>query len=137
MALLTPAELGPLSPIPKAIAYIETHFRENPSLAEAAEQACLSPVYFSALFKKETGETYVSYLNSCKVRCAAMLLESGMSVTEACFASGFGSLSGFLYTYKQKKGISPSESILSGKKERNRRKFYESQSLSPYSPRGA
>lgn len=117
LALLIPAAEEPLSPIRQAIVFIENHFRENPSLAEAAEQACLSPVYFGALFKKETGETYVSYLNSCKVRCAAMLLESGMSVAEACFASGFGSLSGFLYTYKQKMGFSPSKSILSKKKE--------------------
>ncbi|MBQ8895061.1 MAG: helix-turn-helix domain-containing protein [Clostridia bacterium] len=117
LALLMPPAEEPLTPIRKAILYIETHFREDPSLAEAAEQACLSPVYFGALFKKETGETYISYLNSCKVRCAAMLLESGMSVTEACFASGFGSLSGFLYTYKQKMGVSPSKSILSKKRK--------------------
>lgn len=98
-----------LSPMRKAILYIETHFRENPSLADAAGIACLSPVYFGNLFKSITGETYVSYLNSRKVNCAAMLLESGMSVSEACFSSGFGSLSGFLHTFKQKKGVSPEE----------------------------
>ncbi len=96
-----------LSPMRRAILYIETHFRENPTLQEAAEQACLSPVYFGNLFKQITGETYISYLNARKVNCAAMLLESGFSVAEACFSSGFGSLSGFLHTFKQKKGISP------------------------------
>lgn len=107
-ALMPPSDPEPEpTAIRKAILYIDAHFRESPSLALAAEQACLSPVYFGALFKKETGETYVSYLNSRKVRCAAMLLESGMSVTEACFASGFGSLSGFLYTFKQKTGLTP------------------------------
>lgn len=107
-ALMPPAAPQPApSPIRKALLYIETHFRENPSLAQAAEQACLSPVYFGALFKKETGETYLRYLNARKVRCATMLLESGMSVSEACFASGFGSLSGFLYTFKQIAGCTP------------------------------
>lgn len=96
-----------LLPMRKAILYIETHFRENPSLADTAKQACLSPVYFGNLFKQITGKTYIDYLNSRKVNCAAMLLESGFSVAEACFSSGFGSLSGFLHTFKQKKGMSP------------------------------
>lgn len=96
-----------LAPMRKAILFIETHFRENPSLADAAKQACLSPVYFGNLFKQITGKTYLDYLNSRKVNCAAMLLESGFSVAEACFSSGFGSLSGFLHTFKQKMGMSP------------------------------
>ena len=96
-----------LTPMRKAILYIETHFRENPTLKDAAEVACLTPVYFGNLFKEMTGETYINYLNARKIKCATMLLESGFSVSEACFSSGFGSLSGFLHTFKQKKGISP------------------------------
>ncbi len=98
-----------LTPIRRAVLYIENHFRDDPSLEEAARQACLSPVYFGSLFKKVTGESYVSYLNRCKVNCAMMLLESGMSVSGACFDSGFGSLSGFLYTFKKATGVSPKE----------------------------
>lgn len=106
--LLEPVkEQSPLSPIGKALLYIENHFREDPSLSDAAEQACLSPGYFGALFKKTTGETYIHYLNHRKVHCAEMLLKSGMSVADTCFASGFGSLSGFLHTFKKIKGIPP------------------------------
>lgn len=96
-------------PIERAIAYVDHHFREDPSLADAAAQACLCPVYFGSLFKKVTGQTYVGYLAAKKLQCAKMLLEGGMSVTEACFSSGFGSLSGFLYTFKKNEGITPSE----------------------------
>lgn len=96
-----------LTPMRKAILYVETHFRENPSLNDAARIACLTPIYFGNLFKQITGETYINYLNARKVNCAAMLLESGLSVSEACFSSGFGSLSGFLHTFKQKMGVSP------------------------------
>ena len=98
-----------LTPIRRAVLYIETHFREDPSLEDAAREACLSPVYFGNLFKKVTGETYVNYLNRCKISCAMMLLENGMSVSRACFDSGFGSLSGFLYTFRKKTGMSPEE----------------------------
>lgn len=108
---------GEITPVRKAILYVETHFRENPSLAEAAEQACLSPVYFGNVFKQITGETYISFLNARKVTCAKMLLESGCTVTEACFASGFGSLSGFLHTFKKREGISPEQYKNSCRKE--------------------
>jgi len=98
-----------LSPIDKAILYIETHFREAPTLADVASQACLSPVYFGNLFKKETGETYVTYLNRRRVLCAKLLLDGNLSVTEACFGSGFKSLSGFLFAFKRATGYSPKD----------------------------
>ncbi len=96
-----------LTPIRRAILYTETHFRESPTLARTAEQACLSPVYFGNLFKKATGKTYIQYLTERKLNCAKMLLKSGFSVTEACFNSGFGSLSGFLHAFKELTGCSP------------------------------
>lgn len=89
--------------------YIEMHFRENPTLADVAKQACLSPVYFGNIFKQHFGMTYIKYLNQRKVMCAKMLLESGMSVTETCYSSGFGSMSGFLHSFKQITGMSPKE----------------------------
>lgn len=97
-----------LSPVRRAMLYMETYFRENPTLAQTAAHVGLSPSYFGALFRQETGETYISYLNQCKVRCAVMLLQRGKSVTEACFEAGFGSLSGFRYIFHQKTGQTPS-----------------------------
>lgn len=96
-------------PVHQAILYTETFFRNNPSLATVANQVGLSPNYFGNLFKKETGETYVSYLNRRKVTCAMMLLESGVPVSTACFESGFGSLSGFLQGFKKVTGMSPND----------------------------
>lgn len=99
----------PLTPIRRAVLYTETFFRDDPSLAEVAAHAGLSPSYFGNRFREETGETYVGYLNRCKVNCAAMLLKGGKSVTEACFESGFGSLTGFRYVFRQKTGMTPKE----------------------------
>ena len=96
-----------LTPMRRAILYVDTHFRENPSLGDVAKVACLSPVYFGNVFKQTTGETFVNYLNARKVQCAEMLLESGLSVADTCFSAGFGSLSGFLHAFKQHTGMSP------------------------------
>ena len=97
------------SPIQKAIFYIDTHFREHPTLAQVAQQACLSPVYFGNLFKQHTGMTYVKYLNFRRVSCAKMLLENGWTVADTCYEAGFGSLSSFLHTFRQETGISPNQ----------------------------
>ncbi|MBQ8388507.1 MAG: helix-turn-helix domain-containing protein [Clostridia bacterium] len=107
--ILPAAKGGEQTPIGRALLYIDTYFRESPTLEQTAAQACLSPVYFGSLFKRVTGQTYLAYLNGRKLECARMLLENGVSVSQACFDSGFGSLSGFLYTFKRRVGVTPEE----------------------------
>lgn len=109
---------GELSPIRKAMIFVQTHFRENPPLAAAAEQAGLCPVYFGTLFQKTVGQTYTQYVNACRVRCAQQLLADDLSVTEACFSSGFGSLSNFLQVFRRATGVSPQEYKAKIKKDR-------------------
>lgn len=96
-------------PINQAILFVRTHFRDSPSLSDTAELVGLSPVYFGSLFKKTTGQSYTEYLTACKLSCAEMLLQNGMDVAGSCFSSGFGSLSGFLYSFKKYIGMSPAE----------------------------
>lgn len=98
-----------LSPIQKALMYMETHFREDPSLSEVARIAGFTPGYFSELFRHATGESFSARLAKLKTRYAKMLLSQGFSVTDSCFRSGFGSTNNFLYTFKKLEGISPSE----------------------------
>lgn len=95
--------------IKKAIAYIELHFREKVSLQRLSAISGYNPTYFSELFRKVTGETYVERLTSLRVNYAKALLKSGLSVSETCFESGFGSLSNFLAVFKAKCGMPPSE----------------------------
>lgn len=95
------------SAIRRALLYLDLHFRENPSLAKVAAHAGFHPNYFSNLFKRVTGESFVDRLNSLRVGYAKMLLSKGFSVTEACYNSGFGSLSNFLTVFKKKTGVCP------------------------------
>lgn len=91
----------------RALVYLNSHFYESPSLAIVADEAGYHPNYFSEIFKKYFGESYSSRLNSLKVNYAKVLLSAGFTVSEACFRSGFRSLSSFLTVFKSKTGVSP------------------------------
>ncbi len=98
-----------LTGIKKAVAYIELHFREKVTLQQLAVLSGYNPTYFSELFRKFTGETYIERLTSLRINYAKALLARGLSVSDACFESGFGSLSNFLAVFKAKCGMPPSD----------------------------
>ena len=89
---LSSADEEQLSGVKRAILYLELHFREKITLPQLARQAGFNPTYFSGIFHKITGETYIEKLNTLRIRHAKTMLVDGYSVSEACFASGFGSL---------------------------------------------
>lgn len=96
-------------PLEDVLMFAKTHFRESPTVEDASKIACLSPVYFGNLFKKTYGVSFTEYVNAQKVECAKLLLSNGMSVAEACFESGFNSLSNFLKVFKTHTGVVPKE----------------------------
>lgn len=93
----------------RAIAYLNAHFFENPTLDDMAKIAGYNSSYFSDVFKKYTGESYVSRLNSLKIEYSKVLLSHGSRVIDACFDSGFRSLSSFLSAFKKHTGASPND----------------------------
>lgn len=98
-----------LEGIKAALEYIDVHFRERITLEKLSAISGYNPTYFSERFRKVTGETYIERLTSLRINYAKGLLANGLSVTDACFASGFGSLSNFLTVFKRKCGLTPSE----------------------------
>lgn len=106
-----------LSGMGRALLYLEVHFKDQIDLKTLAREAGFHPMYFSAVFKKTTGETYVQKLNHLRLEYAATLLSNNYSVSYACFESGFGSLSNFFTAFKKKYGVSPREYIKGKRKE--------------------
>lgn len=98
------------SALHKVLMYIHHHFRDDPSLEEAACVAGLNQGYFSTVFHQFTGKTYKKYLTELKMNYAKKLLLSGnLSVAEVCFNSGYNTLSHFLREFKKFYGITPAE----------------------------
>lgn len=88
--------------------YIQSHFREPITLEAAAEFAGLTPNHLSARFSQVIGCGFSAYVTHLRVEYARRLLAQGdVSITDAAYESGFGSLSHFMRTFKRVCGISP------------------------------
>ena len=99
-----------MTSVSKGVLYLLQHFRENPTLAETAAYAGFTPTYFSALFKKETGETFKQYVDRLRLDYARKLvLHSEMSIQQICRESGFEDYPNFIRRFKERFGISPGE----------------------------
>lgn len=96
------------SAIQTVLLYLHMHFRENPSLGEAANIAHYNPSHFSTTFHREVGMTYSDYLNMLKLSYGReLLLSTNLKIEEICFECGFSSRSNFFRLFKAKFGISP------------------------------
>ncbi len=94
--------------IHKALVYLHHHFRDSLTLDQVAQQAQLSPHYFSECFHRATGLPFQSYVRELRLRFAQSLLQvTSMPVTDICFASGFATLPHFERAFKQQVGQSP------------------------------
>ena len=73
-----------------------------------ARGALMSAGHFARSFRAAYGETPYSYLMTRRIERAKALLRRGdMSVTDVCFAVGFGSLGTFSRTFREVVGESP------------------------------
>ena len=97
-------------PISRAKQYIKERFRENISISDIAEQEGFNVSYFSTLFKKETGQTFIEYLTAVRMEEAKRLLkETNLSVALICESVGYSDLKHFTATFRKSSGIKPSE----------------------------
>lgn len=95
--------------IKKALAYIDAHYRENPSLEEVASSLFISASYFSALFSKTMGESFRTYLLKLKMEEAKRLLsQSDIKILDIAYQMGYEDLSHFNRAFKKVIGCSPS-----------------------------
>ncbi|MGN1022594.1 MAG: helix-turn-helix domain-containing protein [Lachnospiraceae bacterium] len=96
--------------VKRAISYISEHFDEPLRLGTLAEVACLSPYYFSRLFRRTTGMTPHQYVLETRIRSAKFLLSSTeRSVKEIAVDTGFPDESSFCACFRAKTGNTPSD----------------------------
>jgi AraC family transcriptional regulator len=95
--------------IERAKHMIETHYADPLSLSMLARDAGMSLFHFARIFAELEGRPPHRVLTDVRLAHAAARLRDGAGVTDTCFAVGFGSLSHFVTTFRQRYGVRPSE----------------------------
>ncbi|MVM36584.1 helix-turn-helix domain-containing protein [Spirosoma sp. HMF3257] len=91
----------------KLYQFIEENYQRKFELAEAAALTNLTTAAFCRYVKRMTRLTFTQFLNQYRINQAQKLLLLDHNVTEACFASGFESLSYFNKIFRRVTGENP------------------------------
>lgn len=87
---------------------IDREYAEPLDVEALARDAGLSSGHLSRSFREAYGESPYSYLMTRRIERAMTLLRRGdLSVTEVCFAVGYGSLGTFTTRFTELVGVSP------------------------------
>lgn len=91
-----------------ACQYVSLNLDKRIGLEEIAEHLHLNASYFSRLFKKETGETFIEYVIRTKMERAKELLDqTAHSVAKICEMLGYDNQSYFIKLFKSYTGVTP------------------------------
>lgn len=94
----------------KVHAYVMKNFREKISLEDVAAIANMSPTSFSRYFKMHANKTFSGFLTEIRIGYSCkLLIEKKISISEACYESGFNTLSNFNRQFKDVTHHSPFE----------------------------
>lgn len=102
--------IDPNTPISQVTEYIRLNIKENISLKNLSEKACMSTTSFYRFFKRELGMSPIEFVISEKIKCAKQLLKNPMiQINEVCYMSGFDDCNYFIRIFKKHEGITPKQ----------------------------
>lgn len=90
--------------------YLETHYMEDISLQDAAEQLHYSDAYFCRFFKQNFDKSFIMYLSELRIEKAKELLaDITVNIKEIGQRVGYRDSSYFTKVFKRITGVTPSE----------------------------
>lgn len=94
--------------IKKVLSYIHAHCGEKIFVRDLAGLLNLNEQYFCRFFKKAIGQSSIAYVNECRIRRAAELLQNtSLAVTDVCMECGFNNLGNFIREFRKQTGVTP------------------------------
>ncbi|WP_372999866.1 response regulator [Lutispora sp.] len=93
-----------------AVRYINENYMRELTLEEVAKQVCVSPNYFSRMFKNEYSKSFIDYLTHIRIEEAKkLILKSGRNISDICWEVGYSDPNYFTKVFKKVTGLTPSE----------------------------
>lgn len=94
----------------------KTYMSDEISLNTIAAEVGMSPSYFSSIFSKEMGKTFVEYLTEIRMdRAKELLMCSSMKTSEIGYEVGYKDPQYFSYIFKKTQNCTPKEFRARGK----------------------
>ena len=91
--------------IRETVQFLYSHYNENITLDQLADNACMSRTYFCKVFKEEVGSSYTDFLNKIRIEQAKQLLcKSNLHTREIADRTGFPDYRYFCRLFKQQTG---------------------------------
>ena len=89
---------------------MQNYMQEDISLNSVAEIVDMSPSYFSSVFSKEVGKTFVEYLTEIRMdKAKELLMCTSMKTSDIGHKVGYKDSHYFSFIFKKKQGCSPKE----------------------------
>ena len=97
--------------VTRAVEYVRENYADQSiSIETVCRTLGVSAAYFSTVFKKETGKTFIGYLTDYRMEAAEeLLLTTDVKTYMIAEKVGYGDPNYFSYAFKKKYGMSPSK----------------------------
>lgn len=97
-------------PIRLAKEYVLEHYQKPITLEKVCEVVGFSVSYFSTMFKRETGESFIRFLTRTRIEHAMQLLvQTNLPVSEICTHVGYSDLKHFMQIFKRETHLTPGQ----------------------------
>ncbi|WP_105614636.1 AraC family transcriptional regulator [Vallitalea okinawensis] len=102
--------------------YIESHYKDNITLEQAAKITNMSYYHLSRYFKKVIGSNFKEYLDYVRViEFEKLMISQEITISRAALETGFSNISSFNRVYKRVRGYPPKS--IKQKVQRNKQKI--------------
>lgn len=93
-----------------SIRYIHNYYYDDIRIDDLCTHLCLNKSYFCTIFKKETGNTFSTFLNKFRVeKSKKLLLDRNLSIMDVAMAVGYNNHNYFSIVFKKYSGYTPLE----------------------------
>ena len=90
--------------------FVFNNFHHRIALADVAKYVGMNRSSFCTFFKRMKGESFVSFLNKYRIDASCqMLRQTTIPIADICFATGFSDIPHYNRTFKELKGITPTQ----------------------------